>query len=251
MIQETSFQRYRRLVSGPTSLGRWILEEILWGPASLVPGLPGLGLRRFLAPFFLAEIGAGSAIDRAGTLRCPSQISLGRGIIIESQVHLLAGSSRRLSLILENGVYIRSFSVLDAGPPDGYIHLGRGSRVGHHCVLHGHGGIEIGRNVMLAAGCALVASMHIHQDLETPIKDQGFTASGITIEDGVWLGTGVKVLDGVTIGRGTIVGAGSVVTTDLPDYSVAAGVPAKVKKSRSQASVDCRPSISNGQSPQL
>ena len=78
----------------------------------------------------------------------------------------------------------------------------------------------------------LIASTHIHANINRPIVDQGFTAEGIFIEDDVWLGAGVKVLDGVTIGTGTIVGAGSFVTTDLPAYSIAAGAPALVKKKR-------------------
>jgi acetyltransferase-like isoleucine patch superfamily enzyme len=74
--------------------------------------------------------------------------------------------------------------------------------------------------------------MHVRSAVAIPIKDQGFTAKGISIEDDVWLGAGVKVLDGVKIGTGSIVGAGSVVTSDLPAFSVATGVPAVVKKRR-------------------
>ncbi|MBA2748254.1 MAG: acyltransferase, partial [Tatlockia sp.] len=58
------------------------------------------------------------------------------------------------------------------------------------------------------------------------------TRQGVVIEDNCWLGYGVKVLDGVTIGEGSVIGAGAVVTKDIPPYSVAVGVPAKVVRSR-------------------
>ena len=64
------------------------------------------------------------------------------------------------------------------------------------------------------------------------IREQGLTTKGIEIGDDCWLGYGVKVLDGVTIGQGSIVGAGAVVTKNLPPYSIAVGVPAKVIGSR-------------------
>jgi len=54
------------------------------------------------------------------------------------------------------------------------------------------------------------------------------------LQDNVWLGLHVQVLDGVTIGYGTVVGAGAVVTKDLPPNSVAVGVPAKVVRRRSE-----------------
>lgn len=57
-------------------------------------------------------------------------------------------------------------------------------------------------------------------------------SKGIVIEDDCWLGTGVKILDGVTIGKGSVIGAGAVVTKNIPSYSVAVGVPAKVISKR-------------------
>jgi acetyltransferase-like isoleucine patch superfamily enzyme len=65
------------------------------------------------------------------------------------------------------------------------------------------------------------------------MMEQGLYSNGpVVIEDDVWLGAGAIVLDGVRIGKGCIVGAGAVVTKDLPDYAIAIGVPAKVTKMR-------------------
>jgi acetyltransferase-like isoleucine patch superfamily enzyme len=71
-------------------------------------------------------------------------------------------------------------------------------------------------------------SNHVFEDPKTPIRLQGIRAEGIIIKDDVWLGTGVRVLDGITIGKGSIVGAGAVVTKDVPDYAIVTGVPARV-----------------------
>jgi len=65
-----------------------------------------------------------------------------------------------------------------------------------------------------------------------PVLEQGRSSSGITLGDNVWLGTGTKVLDGVRIGRDVVVGAGAVVTDDLPDGAVAVGMPARVVRRR-------------------
>jgi acetyltransferase-like isoleucine patch superfamily enzyme len=72
----------------------------------------------------------------------------------------------------------------------------------------------------------------VARDPEVPIVDQGITAQGIVIEDDVWLAAGAIVLDGAHVGRGSVVGAGAVVTGDLPPYSVAVGSPAKVIRDR-------------------
>jgi galactoside O-acetyltransferase len=65
--------------------------------------------------------------------------------------------------------------------------------------------------------------------------EQGITAEGIVVEDDVWLGSGAIVLDGVHIGRGSVIGAGAVVTEDLPPYSIAVGSPARVVRDRREA----------------
>ncbi len=73
---------------------------------------------------------------------------------------------------------------------------------------------------------------HNFADTSQKIIDQGVTCKGIVIEDDCWLGFGVKVLDGVTIGKGSVIGAGAIVTKDIPPFSIAVGVPARVIKSR-------------------
>jgi acetyltransferase-like isoleucine patch superfamily enzyme len=89
--------------------------------------------------------------------------------------------------------------------------------------------VEIGDHCMLANGCFVTDSSHRYDDPDRPVPWQGFTSKGPTrIESNVWLGANVVVTSGVTIGERCVIGANSVVTTDIPPFSVAAGAPARV-----------------------
>jgi acetyltransferase-like isoleucine patch superfamily enzyme len=93
--------------------------------------------------------------------------------------------------------------------------------------------IRIGDRVEIAARCAFFSYDH-GMVAGQPIVDQPLTSKGeISIGDEAWLGYGVIVLSGVRIGKGAVIGAGSVVTHDVPDGAVATGVPARVIKMRS------------------
>jgi acetyltransferase-like isoleucine patch superfamily enzyme len=82
---------------------------------------------------------------------------------------------------------------------------------------------------MLANGCMVTDGNHRFDDPERPVPWQGFTSKGPTVlGDNVWLGAHVVVTSGVTIGRRSVVGANSVVTTDIPEFSIAVGSPARV-----------------------
>jgi acetyltransferase-like isoleucine patch superfamily enzyme len=89
--------------------------------------------------------------------------------------------------------------------------------------------VEIGDHCMLANGCFVTDSHHRFDDPDRPVPWQGFHSKGPTrIGDNVWCGAGVVVTSGVTIGERAVIGANSVVTSDIPPFSVAAGAPARV-----------------------
>ncbi len=92
--------------------------------------------------------------------------------------------------------------------------------------------IAIGNDCLLADGVQIYDHDHRCDDLSRPINQQGYVKAPVTIGNNVWLGARVIVLKGVTIGDGTVVGAGSVVTKDLPANTICGGIPAKVIKSR-------------------
>ena len=93
--------------------------------------------------------------------------------------------------------------------------------------------ILIGNDVGIAQGCAFFT----HDHGSSPEKHSELVTKGpIIIDDSAWIGRGVTVLSGVRIGQGAVVAAGAVVTRDVPDGMIAAGVPAKVIKPRSELS---------------
>lgn len=82
------------------------------------------------------------------------------------------------------------------------------------------GKISIGKNVMIGPKCSLFAENHIFLDTKSTIKSQGVNQKGIVIEDNCWIGSNVIILDGVHIGKGSVIGAGTLVTKDIPENSV-------------------------------
>jgi acetyltransferase-like isoleucine patch superfamily enzyme len=125
---------------------------------------------------------------------------------------------------LDRGVDIRTHQ-------NGHIEIGENTYIGPYTCLSGDR-IKIGKSCLIASQSGLYANNHVFKDSTKLIKEQGHTYKGIVIEDDCWLGNGVRVLDGVTIGCGSVIGAGAVVTKDIPPYSVAVGVPAKVVDQR-------------------
>jgi acetyltransferase-like isoleucine patch superfamily enzyme len=117
----------------------------------------------------------------------------------------------------------------------GSLHIGADTNIQPRCFFSVYKApIRIGAHVQIAPCCAFYPYGHSIAPGQ-PIWQQPLTTKGgIVIEDDVWLGYGVIVLDGVRIGKGAVVGAGSVVTRDVPEGAVAAGVPARVVKRRGE-----------------
>lgn len=97
--------------------------------------------------------------------------------------------------------------------------------------IFGHGEVEIGSYFHSGPGCQIITSFHNYEGDEIPY-DSTFLDKSVIIEDFVWLGNNVIILGGVKIGKGAIIQAGSVVVSDIPDYAIAGGHPAKVFKYR-------------------
>jgi acetyltransferase-like isoleucine patch superfamily enzyme len=112
------------------------------------------------------------------------------------------------------------------------ISIGNTTSINDHCYITACHGIEIGNNVSIAEQVSIRDFDHEFADVNKPIREQGFRGAPIKIGDDVWIGRGVMITAGITIGKGCIIGANAVVTKDIPDWSIAAGVPAKVIKTR-------------------
>ena len=110
----------------------------------------------------------------------------------------------------------------------GDVIIGDHTRIGIHCTIIGP--VCIGSHVNLAQGITVTALNHNFEDITRRIDQQGITTKPIVIGDDVWIGANSVILPGVTLGSHVIVAAGAVVTKDIPDNCVVAGVPAKVIK---------------------
>lgn len=160
------------------------------------------------------------------------RINLGLNVFIDDRV-LIYQESDSGTVDIGDRVKLHEDTHILVGP-GGSVQIGAGTSIHRGCQIESYKApIRIGRCVEIAARCAFVSSNHgITPSL--PIAKQPLTTKGpIIIEDEVWLGYGVIVLSGVRIGEGAVIGAGSVVTHDVPNGAIAVGVPARVIKMRS------------------
>jgi acetyltransferase-like isoleucine patch superfamily enzyme len=110
--------------------------------------------------------------------------------------------------------------------------IGNNVGINHYCFIGVRGCIEIGDNVIFGPRVNVFSENHNYNDRTVPIKHQGVTKGKTVIGNDVWIGANVSIMSGVTVGDGCVIAAGAVVTKDVPPYSIAAGVPAKVIRVR-------------------
>ncbi len=111
----------------------------------------------------------------------------------------------------------------------GSIVIGKYVYINSGTVLYSGNGIEIGDNVLIGTNCSIIPVNHEFNDKNKLIKEQGFQASkgGIKIEDDVWIGSNVVILDGAIIRKGSVIGANSLVNSEIEPYSINYGTPCK------------------------
>jgi maltose O-acetyltransferase len=111
------------------------------------------------------------------------------------------------------------------------IEIGDYSGIGVRCEVNGP--CRIGKHVMMAPECIIFTQNHRTDRVDIPMTEQGVTPpKEVVIGDDVWIGRRVMIMPGVKIGNHSIIAAGAIVTHDVPDYAIAAGVPARVVKYR-------------------
>jgi len=206
--------------SGLTPLGRVCTRLALWftPPFSGRQHLAALNSKGFVSP---------SATIHHDDLR------LSKGVFIDDRV-LIYQDRDGGPVELDSNVLVYRDSIIQTGA-GGSVTIGEWSSFQPRCQLSAYlGPIRIGCNVIIAPNCAFYPYDHGIAPDELIRKQPVQTKGGIHIEDDVWLGVGVIVLDGVRIGKGAMIGAGSVVTRDVPDNAIAVGVPARVVKMRGE-----------------
>jgi len=115
------------------------------------------------------------------------------------------------------------------------IKIGSNSGIGINAYIAGIGAggeLIIGDDVIMAPDVVILTLNHKYDNTKIPIFKQGYYSSSVIIEDDVWIGIRSIILPGVKIGKGAVVGAGAVVTKNVPPYSVVGGVPARIIKRR-------------------
>jgi acetyltransferase-like isoleucine patch superfamily enzyme len=127
--------------------------------------------------------------------------------------------------LFEPGVWITA-------PDQARVRIGSGCFLNMGVMVAAMNLVEIGDHCMFANGSFISDGGHRFDDLERPVPWQGFTTRGPTrVQDNVWCGANVVITSGVTVGRRSVIGANSVVTEDIPPFSIAAGAPARVIRS--------------------
>jgi acetyltransferase-like isoleucine patch superfamily enzyme len=177
----------------------------------------------------ISNHGINVSISPRASIKGGNRIRVGNNVLIERNVILLA-SEHNSFIEIGAGTWLFYHCMLSTS--GGWIKIDSNCTVNSFAVLYGHGGLQIGNGVRISAHVVIVPMNHIYKNPEEPIWMQGETREGIKIDDDVWIGAGAKILDGVWIGKGSIIGAGAVVTRDIPPYSVAVGIPARVIKKR-------------------
>lgn len=163
-------------------------------------------------------------------------IDLGKGVTLGDGV-LIDGLSRQ-GVRLGDNVNIGPYTIIEATGVISCIgegcSIGRNSGMGAFSYVGAAGGVHIGEDVIMGQRVSFHSENHLFGRSDVPIRIQGISRKGITVEDDCWIGANVVFLDGAHVGRGCVIGAGAVVRGVIPSYSIAVGVPAKVVRSRGE-----------------
>jgi acetyltransferase-like isoleucine patch superfamily enzyme len=150
-------------------------------------------------------------MQRVSIPRQWADITLERDVALDDGVCLVVSQKPRSEkLVIRSGTYVNRYTIFDA-----------------------HEQLHVGHKVMIGPHCYITDADH-GTDSRLSVKALPMHCAPVIIEDEAWLGAHVTVLPGVRIGKGAIVGAGAVVTRDVPPMSISAGVPARVLRYRDQ-----------------
>jgi acetyltransferase-like isoleucine patch superfamily enzyme len=190
----------------------------------------GLGIRLWMGSakgLFL--IGKGVSIRQA------RYIHVGKNFIAQDFCEINGLSQK--GLIFGDKVTVGSYAIirptnLYGGEAGIGLKVGNNSSIGPYAYIGCSGYIEIGDNVMMSPRVSIYSENHVFADTAIPMIEQGVRRSFVKIEDDCWLASNSVILAGVTIGKGSVVAAGSIVTKDVPPYSIVGGNPARIIKYR-------------------
>ncbi|NQU40263.1 MAG: acyltransferase [Lentisphaerae bacterium] len=221
---------YRELTVGRVSFGAFLKSELLTSLLGTMPGACGLFLRSKLYPCLLGSCGKGVLFGRNITLRHPSKIHLGDGVIIDDNAVIDAKGENNDGIRLDAQVFIGRGTIVYC--KGGSVHLESGVNVSSRCTLFSSNALTIGRGTVIGAYSYLLSGGEYDYQDPTPFAEQnGMQTRGpLLVGANCWIGTRVTVLDAACIGEHCVIGAGSVVNRPLIAHTLAAGVPARILK---------------------
>jgi len=193
-------------------------------------GAAGIFFRNLFYTHLFKKVGKGVSFGKSITIRHPHKITIEDDVVIDDNCVLDAKGLDNNGIYISKNNFIGRNSILSC--KNGNIILEKNVVVGFNCEIVSTSDVTIGENTLISAYAYIIGGGHDYSRVDIPISEQEKPAFGITIEKNCWIGAGAMVFDNVTIGRDTIIGAGAVVSKDIPAYSIAAGVPARVAKSR-------------------
>ena len=154
-------------------------------------------------------------------------LSVGKHCSFQNAKQIFVGNNTKIG----NSVELFPLSYHGGNKYCGKIEIGNNVNIGDYNRIASMNEVIIEDDVLFAAYVHITDHSHEYKDVNIPITNQGiFSKGGVRICRGAWIGLRAEILPGVTIGRNSVVAAGSVVTKDVPDYTVVAGCPAKIIK---------------------
>jgi len=230
----SALKKYQQLIIGKPGIWNLIKYEFITTLISWIPGALGLVLRMKLYPILLKNVGKGVTFGQNVIIRHPHKITIGNNVIIDDNVVLDAKGQDNEGITIGNGVFLGRGTIFNC--KNGNIVLDDNVNMGFNCHIFSASSVKLGKNALIAANCYLIGGTHKFNRLDVSPLEQERESKGIILKENIWLGSNVQVMDGVKIGRDSIVGASAVVNSDIPDYSIAVGMPAKVVKNRKENS---------------
>jgi acetyltransferase-like isoleucine patch superfamily enzyme len=203
---------------------------------TFLPGEAGRRLRTHYWRSRLRSLGAGTTFEVGVRITNPQHVSIGVNCWLDHYVVLLAGPPRRGARKIAR----RPGAGMVA---EGDLVIGPNTHVAPHVVISGHGGVLIEGDTTIAAGSKLYSLSHHHSNLSdlsdtrlyrfssrVPDQQQSLLSAPVVIGRSAAVALNSVVLPGVTIGREAWLAPGSVATHDVPERTLAAGAPARIKK---------------------
>jgi len=195
-----------------------------------MPGALGIFCRNLFYPMLFKKVGKGVSFGRGITVRHPGKITIENDVVIDDFCVLDAKGINNHGIYISEKTFIGRNSIIYC--KNGDVTLEKNVNIGFNSMIFSGSSVSLGENTILASFVYIIGGGHDYSRTDIPVSEQEKPSLGIRVERNCWLGAGVKVFDGVNIGEDTIVGAGAVVIRDIPAFSIAAGVPARVAKSR-------------------